>query len=547
MAQVPSSTSPNSEAQEVDPSQLPSRGYSTYVLVVLILVYVFNFVDRQIISILAEDIKADLGLSDAQIAFLYGTAFAVFYAIFGIPLGRLADMWTRKNLISVGLFFWSGMTALSGTARSFASLATFRIGVGVGEASATPAAFSMLGDYFPPKLRATAIALYSSGVYIGSGIGLIIGGLVVDNWNEAYADGGAPFGLAGWQAAFFAVGLPGLLLAVWVWTLREPVRGLTEGIATQQVHPHPFRETMKELGSVLPPFTIVSLVINGPKHGRNPGRLVGINLAIAAGCAAVAFGLISAIGNSAQWIALSIGLYAFFSWLQGIAMRDPAAFAMVYRSRTVVLGMIGFGFLAFVGYGLGFWSAPYMQRAHGLSAGEVGSVLGPLAALGGFIGVSTGGMFSDWLRAKHAKGRIYAGMLTATLSLPAGIGFIMAENLVVAYTLAFVFNALSSFWIGSAAALANEMVLPRMRATASAYYVLAMTFVGLALGPYTMGQISTTLSQGGTDPTEALRTGILVGLFAYVLSLVFLFLAGRSVVEEESSRIDRARAAGEAV
>lgn len=545
--EVPPADVPKPEAGAVDPSQLPSRGYSTYVLIVLILVYVFNFVDRQIISILAEDIKADLGLSDAQIAFLYGTAFAVFYAIFGIPLGRLADMWTRKNLISVGLFFWSGMTALSGTARSFVSLATFRIGVGVGEASATPAAFSMLGDYFPPKLRATAIALYSSGVYIGSGIGLAIGGLVVDNWNEAYADGGAPFGLAGWQAAFFAVGLPGLILALWVWTLREPVRGLTEGIVTQQVHPHPFKETMKELGSVLPPFTILSLAYNGPKHGRNPTQLIGINLAIAAGCAAVAYGLIAAVGNAAQWIALAIGLYAFFSWLQGIAMRDPAAFAMVYRSRTVVLGMIGFGFLAFVGYGLGFWSAPYMQRAHGLSAGEVGSVLGPLAAVGGFIGVSTGGMFSDWLRARHAKGRIYAGMLTAAFSLPAGIGFIMAENLVVAYTLVFIFNALSSFWIGSAAALANEMVLPRMRATASAYYVLAMTFVGLALGPYTMGQISTTLSLGGTDPTEALRTGILIGLGAYVFSLAFLFLAGRTVVQEESSRIERARAAGENV
>ena len=547
MAHVPPSEPKESQVREVDPSQLPSRGYSTYVLIVLILVYVFNFIDRQIISILAEDIKADLGLSDAQIAFLYGTAFAVFYAIFGIPLGRLADMWTRKSLISVGLFFWSGMTALSGTARSFASLATFRIGVGVGEASATPAAFSMLGDYFPPKLRATAIALYSSGVYIGSGVGLLIGGLVVDNWNEAYADGGAPFGLVGWQAAFFAVGLPGLILAVWVWTLREPVRGLTEGIVTQQTHPHPFRETFKELASVLPPFTIVSLATNGARHGREPARLIGINLAIAAGCAAVAYGLIAAVGNAAQWIALAIGLYAFFSWLQGIAMRDPAAFAMVYRSRTVVLGMIGFGFLAFVGYGLGFWSAPYMQRAHGLTAGEVGSVLGPLAAIGGFIGVSTGGMFSDWLRAKHPKGRIYAGMLTAALSLPAGIGFVMAESLVVAYTLAFVFNALSSFWIGSAAALANEMVLPRMRATASAYYVLAMTFVGLALGPYTMGQISTTLSQGGVDPTEALRTGILIGLAAYVLSLGFLFVAGRTVVQEESTRIERARAAGEQI
>ncbi len=132
--------------------------YAKYALFVLVIVYVFNFIDRQILSILAEEIKADLGISDAEIGFLYGTAFAVFYAVFGIPMGKLADVWVRKNLISVGLAFWSLMTALSGTARSFGALATCRFGVGIGEASATPAAFSMLSDYFPSRLRATAIA-----------------------------------------------------------------------------------------------------------------------------------------------------------------------------------------------------------------------------------------------------------------------------------------------------------------------------------------------------------------------------------------------------
>ncbi|MFP6781777.1 MAG: MFS transporter, partial [Gammaproteobacteria bacterium] len=135
--------------------------YSWYVLFILVLVYVFNFIDRQILSILNEDIKADLGLTDAHMGFLFGTAFAVFYAIFGIPLGRLADMWVRKNMIAIGLFFWSVMTAMSGISKGFYSLAAFRIGVGIGESSASPAAFSMLSDYFPPRLRATAVAVYS--------------------------------------------------------------------------------------------------------------------------------------------------------------------------------------------------------------------------------------------------------------------------------------------------------------------------------------------------------------------------------------------------
>ena len=241
-------TSTDQDSQSPAP-QAPSRRYSNYVLGVLVLVYVFNFIDRQILSILAEDIRNDLGVSDAQLGFLYGTAFAVFYAIFGIPIGRLADMWTRKSLISIGLAAWSLMTALSGTARGFASLAAYRVGVGIGESSAGPAAFSMLGDYYPPRLRATVTAMYSSGVYIGAGLGILIGGQIVDRWNNAYADGGAPFGLVGWQVAFFAVGLPGLLMAIWVWTLKEPVRGQSEGIVTPS-HPAPFKELGKETAAI---------------------------------------------------------------------------------------------------------------------------------------------------------------------------------------------------------------------------------------------------------------------------------------------------------
>ena len=155
--------------------------YARYVLIVLIIVYVFNFIDRQILSILAEEIKADLGISDSDIGFLYGTAFAVFYAVFGIPLGRLADVWVRRTLIAAGLAFWSLMTALSGTARSFMTLALYRFGVGIGEASATPAAFSMLSDMFPPQQRATVLSIYSGGIYIGAGIGLFLGGRRIIN------------------------------------------------------------------------------------------------------------------------------------------------------------------------------------------------------------------------------------------------------------------------------------------------------------------------------------------------------------------------------
>src|SRR5262245_44852865 len=164
---------------------------------VLVLVYVFNFLDRQIISILAERIKADLRVSDAEIGFLYGTAFAVFYAVFGIPLARLADVWDRRKLIALGLAAWSLMTVLSGLARNFSELAAARFGVGVGEASAAPAAFSLLSDSFPAARRATALAIYSSGIYIGAGLGIGIGGLIVDRWDAAWSGTTPPFGLHG--------------------------------------------------------------------------------------------------------------------------------------------------------------------------------------------------------------------------------------------------------------------------------------------------------------------------------------------------------------
>ena len=155
-------------------------------LVLLVIVYIFNFVDRQILSVLAEEIKADLNISDSDLGFLFGTAFAVFYSIFGIPLGKLADTWSRKNLLSIGLALWSLMTALSGTAKSLTALSVYRIGVGIGESTASPSSYSILSDYFSPKVRSTILSIYSSGVYLGAGIGLFLGGWIVELWTEAY-------------------------------------------------------------------------------------------------------------------------------------------------------------------------------------------------------------------------------------------------------------------------------------------------------------------------------------------------------------------------
>jgi MFS family permease len=513
--------------------------YAGYVLGILFIVYVFNFIDRQILSILAEEIKADLGISDADIGFLYGTAFAVFYAVFGIPLGRLADTWVRRKLIAVGLGFWSLMTALSGTSRDFLSLALFRFGVGVGEASATPAAFSMLSDYYSPRVRATVLALYSSGVYFGAGIGLFLGGVIVDAWHGAYPDPSlAPFGIKAWQAAFFAVGIPGLLMALWVWTLREPERGLSEGLTTP-THPHPFREAGKSLFSVLPPFTLVSL------YGAGGLRALLLNVVVAAVITFCAYGANSLTHTPNQWIALGIGIYAAVSWVHGLKLSDHAAFSMIFRSRTFVLVSVGFPCIAFVTYGVGFWSPPFMLRTHGVSLAQAGTALGLGSAIGGLTGVTLGGVISDRLRRRTVNGRLYVGLAVPILSTPFILGFLYTDSAWMAYFCAFMFSVFSPMWIGAAASTVNDLVMPRMRALASAYYILMITFIGLAMGPYLIGQISDLYIGRGVGAGDALRSAMLWGCVMLPISMVFLLAALRYLGREESSRLQRAELLGE--
>jgi MFS family permease len=497
-----------------------------------VLVYVANFVDRQVLSILNEEIKRDLGLSDGEMGFLYGTAFAVFYALFGIPLGRLADLWTRRSLIAVSLGIWSTMTTLSGLARNFGELAAARIGVGVGEAGASPAAFSLISDYYPPARRATALALYSSGIYIGSGLSLMIGGEIVGRWDAAFAAGGAPLGLRGWQAAFFAVGLPGLLLALWVRTLREPVRGALDGVPQTATATAPFAEFARELAAVIPPFTLMHL------YARGAGaRRIAANLAAALAITAGAVALARATGNHAQWGALGVGLYAAFSWTQALRLRDPQAAHLILDTTSLRWATLGFALLAFTGYGLGYWVPPFFLRVHHVPIGRVGLWVGATAAVAGWIGVTAGGVCADALRRRSPLGRIHVAMLCALLPLPLVPWMLSTESTALALALNFPISVVSALWVGVGAATVQNLVLPRMRASASAAYLLVVTFIGLALGPYTIGKLSDALG---------LRAAMLAGLGANVAALLCLLVAARHLPRDEATLLARAaRSVGE--
>ncbi|MBS1811498.1 MAG: MFS transporter [Acidobacteria bacterium] len=203
----------------------PPIRYAWYVVGVLTFVYIFSFIDRQILNLLVGPIRRDLGISDTQMSLLMGFSFALFYTVCGIPLGWLADRYSRRSIIAVGFVFWSMMTAGCGLAQNFLQMLLMRMGVGVGEAALSPSAYSLISDYFPKEKRATAISIYSMGIYIGSGMAFLLGGMVV---SLASKQGLWELPIVGqtrpWQVIFFMVGLPGALLALLMYTIREPVR-----------------------------------------------------------------------------------------------------------------------------------------------------------------------------------------------------------------------------------------------------------------------------------------------------------------------------------
>jgi MFS family permease len=196
-----------------------------YAVIILLLAYVLSFVDRIIMSLLVIPIQSDLGISDTQIGLLMGLAFAIFYVAIGIPIAKLSDEKSRRIIVSVGIFLWSLMTAACGLAKSFPHLFFARIGVGVGEATLSPAAYSMIADYFSQNKLGRAIAVYQSGALFGGGLAFIIGGIVVNFAINADSISLPIIGiLQPWQIAFIVVGLPGVLMALMMLTVKEPKR-----------------------------------------------------------------------------------------------------------------------------------------------------------------------------------------------------------------------------------------------------------------------------------------------------------------------------------
>ena len=281
----------------------PDPKYSKYstrttALVLLFLVSLFNYMDRYMLAVLLPAIKADLQLSDTQIGFITGLAFTLFYATMGIPIARLADCYSRKNIIAIALSVWSAMTALCGLTQNFVQLAVARIMVGVGEAGASPPSHSLIADLFPVEKRARALSVYTLGAPVGILIGFILGGWITQ--------------LYGWRAALFTVGIPGILLALVVYRkLDEPERGAAEGLS-QTPEVQPFWVTLKTL-MASPTFRHLS----------------------------IATGLYTVL-----WLGVVQWLPSFFTRSFGLEIGEVGTWLAIILSTSQLIGMLLGGYLA---------------------------------------------------------------------------------------------------------------------------------------------------------------------------------------------------------
>ncbi|EED36215.1 major facilitator superfamily protein [Luminiphilus syltensis NOR5-1B] len=315
-------------------------GYRWLALLMLTIVYTFNFIDRQLLVILSEPIKAELALSDAQLGLLTGFSFAVIYVVAGIPIGHLADRSNRRNIVALSLAFWSAMTALSGLVQNYAQLVLARFGVGLGEAGGSPPAHSMLSDYFPPQQRGTAISVYSMGIYIGILLGYMGGGYMAE--------------AVGWRQAFFVIGIPGVAFAgLLVWWVREPVRGFWEaGVVAEKAS---FAETIATLRQrssfwwIALAAAFMSLVGYGNgnfmpsylirNHGMSVGE-VGFVLGLLSGIA----GAIGTVLGGVLADKMALWDRRWYVWLPMLASSlsiPPAAYALLGDDpRLIILALL---------------------------------------------------------------------------------------------------------------------------------------------------------------------------------------------------------------
>ena len=529
----------------------PSRSTAWYALALIATTNLISLLDRNLLAILAPSIKADLHIGDAEMGLLYGTVFALFYAVFSLPLGRLADGWIRTRLLAIAIFFWSFATGLAAFAGSFQLLLLSRLGVGIGEAASQPAGTSLAFDYFPRERRGLVMAVLAAAIALGLGGSLIFGGAAEDWWSRRYAAGGAPLGLAGWQFAFAIVTLPGFLISMLMWRLHEPRRGVIDGIPTP-ADPHPFRASLGILGAVTPGFNWLTLVRRGAG-----ARDWATNLAILAAIIIAAIGAMRwaeafsprpplmlqgfAISPHAlQWSVIGFGAFVIANLVQGLRKSDPPAFAVIVKSPSLLL-CIAIGTLQMaINYGVMGFTPSFLMKSYGLSPGTAGMQFGLITAAIGVVGPLIAGPLSDRLSVGRLARRVWVTLFAMALSPLLALWVYHAPNASDFYLRFTLYALVLTMWLPPFYAVMFELVLPRMRGLTMSTYMMVSTIFGLGIGPYAVGMIS---DANGGDLGSAISS---INWVAPAIGAMLLILLLR-VERDHAGLLDRARAAGEAI
>ena len=510
-----------------------------------------SLLDRQILSILAPAIKADLKIGDAELGLLYGTLFALFYALFSLPLGRLVDGWIRTRLLAICILAWSVFAGLSAFAGGFALLAVSRLGVGVGEAAAQPAANSIIFDTFPRERRGTAMAAMGIATALGLGLSMTLGGVVAGWWDARYPDGA--FGFSGWQAAFLIASLPGLLLAWAIYRLREPQRGAIDGIVSPP-DPHPFKASATVLGAVTPGanwFVLWSRKASAGQWAINLASLAAI-VVVCVTMARWAQGfspskappleLLGVMVNShmLQWFVVGFGAFVILNLFQSLKLTDRPSYNVVLSPSLILLMVVG-GLQTSINYGVMGFTPSYLVREFGLSPAETGLQFGLLAAALGVAGPVIAGPLSDWLtRRMGARGRVWLTIFSLGVSPFISFWLYASADVTTFYWRFALYSIILTLWLPPIYSLYYDLVLPRMRGITSSIYIIVSTLLGLGMGPYFVGIVS---DRNGGDLAAAITSLNVVGP---AIVLILLFVLTR-INRDESTVVERARAGGEPV
>lgn len=486
----------------------PSTAYRYYVLAVLVLVYMLNFLDRQIIGILGPKIIEEFSLTDTQFGLLGGLAFASVYSTLAIPLAWLADRKSRVWIMTGALAVWSGFTALCGLTQNFTQLFLARMGVGIGEAGGVAPAYSLIADYFPPHQRARALSVFAFGIPTGLAAGTLVGGLLAVAYD--------------WRISFMVVGLIGVVVAPLLrLTVRDPRRGATD-------IKHAVVEVVHAVSDRVAPSAA----------GRVAAMLMAA-LGLAGLAVFIGSGLTSGDWTSGQvWgfgglLALVIAVSLWIARLTASVVIPKPSFWLL---------ALGAASSSVCGYGVAGWLPSFFMRSFDLSLKQVSWYYAGIALIGGLIGIWMGGAIADRM-GKRGKGAyplvpaiaflISAPCFILAMNTPWLIGLVMpggasqTTSLILAFLIFLIPTGLNLAWLGPITASVQHLVPAPMRSTASALFLLLNNLLGIAVGFYYFGWMSDLLEPRFGE--ESLRWSIYTGMGFYVLAALLLIGASRTL------------------